>query len=68
MLFNSDPYCQIVFLTQSAKTEIMKKSLSPTWDQTLFFENVEIHGNPTDIMSNPPQILVEIFDHDNYVR
>lgn len=57
-----------MFVTHSAKTEIIKRSLSPTWDQTLIFESIEIHGDPSDIAANPPQIMIEIFDHDFYVR
>ncbi|CAF0722705.1 unnamed protein product [Brachionus calyciflorus] len=60
----SDPYAQVIFLTQSIKTEIVSKCLSPTWDQTLIFDSVEIHGNPNEIAINPPQIMIEVFDHD----
>ena len=49
------------------KTEIVKKSLSPTWDQTLIFDSIEIYGNTNDIAKNPPQIVIEVFDHDYYV-
>ena len=49
------------------KTEIIKKSLSPTWDQTLIFDAVEIYGDPDEIARNPPQIMIEVFDHDYYV-
>ena len=54
-------------MTQSMKTEVVKKSLSPTWDQTLIFESIEIHGDPAEIIANPPNVMVEIFDHDTYV-
>ena len=62
----SDPFCNVVFVTQSMKTEIVNKTLSPTWDQTLIFESVEIHGNPKEIEKNPPNITIEIFDKDAF--
>jgi hypothetical protein len=49
------------------KTEIISKSLSPTWDQALIFDCIEIHGDPNEISMNPPNVMIEIFDHDNYV-
>lgn len=65
--FAVDPYCQVIFVTQSLKTEIINRTLSPTWDQTLIFESVEIHGSPTETTINPPNVLIEVFDHDPYV-
>ena len=40
----SDPYCQVSFLSYSQSTERQEKTLSPTWDQTLIFEELEIPG------------------------
>ncbi len=54
----------MAFVTQSLKTEIITKSISPTWDQTLIFDSIVIHGNPSEIAVNPPQVYIEIFDHD----
>lgn len=63
-----DPYCQVAFVTQSLKTEIITKSISPTWDQTLIFDSITIYGNPSEIAVNPPQVYIEIFDHDPNVN
>ena len=49
------------------KTEVIYKTLAPTWDQTLIFETVEFHGNVNDIEKNPPKITIEIYDKDLYV-
>ena len=46
------------------KTEVIKRTLSPTWDQTLIFDCIEIHGNPPEIIQSPPLVIVEVFDHD----
>ncbi|XP_033757648.1 myoferlin-like isoform X3 [Pecten maximus] len=60
----SDPYARISLLTQSGVTEKIHKSLCPSWDQTIIFEEFEIYGDPKTIESQPPEIFVEIFDHD----
>ncbi len=48
-------------------TEKLDKTLCPTWDQTLIFEQIEIHGEPKQIAQKPPEIVIEIFDHDTFV-
>ncbi|XP_013388295.1 dysferlin-like isoform X2 [Lingula anatina] len=60
----SDPYAVVSFHTQSQTTEKLKKTLCPTWDQTLLFEEIEIHGDPLLIERQPPEIIIEFFDHD----
>ncbi|CAF0790229.1 unnamed protein product, partial [Didymodactylos carnosus] len=62
----SDPFAQVGFVNQSQKTEIINKTLCPTWDQTLIFPNVELHGEPDEIHHDPPNIIIEIFDKDQY--
>ncbi|XP_070210966.1 myoferlin-like isoform X3 [Littorina saxatilis] len=62
----SDPFCQICFLTQSTTTERVPKTLCPTWDQTLIFGEIEIHGKPKNLERDPPDVYVEIFDHDTF--
>uniref|UniRef100_A0AAY5EKA3 C2 domain-containing protein n=1 Tax=Electrophorus electricus TaxID=8005 RepID=A0AAY5EKA3_ELEEL len=60
----SDPYVHVSFLHMSQTTEIIKSTLNPTWDQTLIFNRVEIYGDPQMLASNPPQVVLEIFDSD----
>ncbi|XP_041370601.1 myoferlin-like isoform X3 [Gigantopelta aegis] len=62
----SDPFTRVSFLTQSMVTERVHKSLCPTWDQTLIFGEIEIHGNPKGIEAQPPTIVLELFDHDTF--
>ncbi|XP_074396814.1 dysferlin isoform X7 [Zonotrichia albicollis] len=62
----SDPYAIVSFLHQSQKTVVEKNTLNPTWDQTLIFYEIEIFGNSQDVAESPPNILVEIYDHDTY--
>ena len=62
-----DPFCHVSFLNVSQATEKIVQSLCPTWDQTLIFDNVEIDGQPKDVAREPPDIVLEIFDHDTFV-
>ena len=62
-----DPFARIAFLGQSQVTEKLDKTLCPTWDQTLIFKQIEIHGDPKQIAQKPPEIVLEIFDHDTFV-
>uniref|UniRef100_A0A8C8RT37 Dysferlin n=1 Tax=Pelusios castaneus TaxID=367368 RepID=A0A8C8RT37_9SAUR len=62
----SDPYAIVSFLHQSQKTVVVKNTLNPTWDQTLIFYEIELFGDPQNIADVPPNIVVEIYDHDTY--
>ncbi|KAL8566026.1 hypothetical protein ACOMHN_062755 [Nucella lapillus] len=62
----SDPYAQVCFKTQSAVTECVPKTLCPTWDQTLIFAELEVHGAPKNMQRDPPVIYVELFDQDTF--
>lgn len=63
----ADPYARIVFGNISQTTQPLEKTLCPTWDQTLIFENIGIHGSVESVTDNPPNILIEIFDQDKVV-
>ncbi|XP_028939006.1 dysferlin isoform X4 [Ornithorhynchus anatinus] len=62
----SDPYAIVSFLHQSQKTVVAKNTLNPTWDQTLIFYEIEIFGDPRNVAELPPDIVVELYDHDTY--
>uniref|UniRef100_A0A672V8D0 Dysferlin n=1 Tax=Strigops habroptila TaxID=2489341 RepID=A0A672V8D0_STRHB len=62
----SDPYAIVSFLHQSQKTVVMKNTLNPTWDQTLIFYEIEIFGDPQNVVESPPNIVVELYDQDTY--
>ncbi|XP_059157039.1 myoferlin-like isoform X3 [Physella acuta] len=62
----SDPFARVCFITQSMVTEKQAKTLSPTWDQTLIFGEVEIYGDPKGLEMAPPEIYIELFDHDTF--
>ncbi|XP_043922113.1 otoferlin-like [Protopterus annectens] len=60
----SDPFARVLFSNFSQSTEVVENTLSPTWDQTLVFQNVTIYGDPNDTENKPPVITVEIYDYD----
>lgn len=64
----SDPYVRVSFVTQSQVSEIIHRTLCPTWDQTLIFENVCIYGSPEITEKSPPRVVLELFDRDPVVR
>ena len=64
---SADPFAQVCFLTQSMVTEKIPKTLCPTWDQTLIFGEIEIHGKPRNLERYPPDVYIELFDHDTFV-
>ncbi|XP_037084360.1 dysferlin-like [Pollicipes pollicipes] len=62
----SDPYACVSFLNFSQRTERGRATLCPTWDQTLLYDDLTIHGDPMFILEQPPQVIIEVFDHDTY--
>ena len=67
MYFTADPFTRVVFLNHSQATERLQNTICPTWDQTLVFDTVHIHGDPQKVVDNPPKIIIEIFDYDSFV-
>ena len=57
-----------MFGTQSQVTECLARTVCPTWDQTLIFENVQIYGSIDKVARNPPEVIIELFDKDPVVR
>ncbi len=60
--FSVHTYIEILFLGQ-----IISQTLNPTWDETLVFDSVIIYGSGSDTKRNPPNVVVEVFDHDQFV-
>ena len=63
----SDPYGILSFNRYSARTNVLKESICPTWDQTLWIENIKLFGDPSTILKSPPMIYIEFFDKDTIV-
>lgn len=62
-----DAYARVAFCKQSAVTEVLTQTLSPTWDQTLIFDEIEIYESVENVAKNPPSVVVEVFDRDSVV-
>ena len=63
-----DAYARVAFCKQSGQTEVLAQTLCPTWDQTLIFEDIEIHESVENVANNPPSVVVELFDRDSVVN
>lgn len=60
----SDPYVRVAFGNQSQVSETIHRTLCPTWDQTLIFDDVTIYGSPEITEKSPPRVVLELFDKD----
>lgn len=68
MFLNSDPFVRLSFGIRSATSKTINKKLNPRWDQMLVLESVPIYGHPDQIVENPPDVVLELFDWDLVVR
>eukprot|EP00117_Sycon_ciliatum_P005571 scpid7068/ scgid9464/ Myoferlin; Fer-1-like protein 3 len=60
----SDPYARVGFGRQSSRSIILKKTIMPTWDQTLILDDIELYGDPKIVAAVPPDVTIELFDED----
>lgn len=44
--------------------QVIDETLSPTWDETLVFDDVIVYGNKEHLKKDPPSVVIEIFDQD----
>uniref|UniRef100_A0A3B3RE10 Fer-1 like family member 6 n=1 Tax=Paramormyrops kingsleyae TaxID=1676925 RepID=A0A3B3RE10_9TELE len=60
----SDPFARVSFLSHSQTTEIINQTLTPTWNQMLLFNKLTLCGELTEIVKEPPRIVIEVYDDD----
>ncbi|NXI36819.1 FR1L6 protein, partial [Galbula dea] len=60
----SDPFAKVTFTSGCQTTKIISQTLSPTWNQTLLFNNIVLHGDREEIAQIPPEIVIELYDDD----
>uniref|UniRef100_H3ATM5 Fer-1 like family member 6 n=1 Tax=Latimeria chalumnae TaxID=7897 RepID=H3ATM5_LATCH len=60
----SDPFAKVTFVSHCQTTKIISQTLSPTWNQMLLFNNIQLYGEAKDICENPPLVIVELYDDD----
>ncbi|KOB67239.1 Otoferlin [Operophtera brumata] len=61
----SDPFARIIIGDLSQTTQVIDQTLSPTWDETLVFENITLYSTIENIKADPPTVVIEIFDQDS---
>ena len=49
-------------------TAILHRTLCPTWDQTLIFEDILLYGGVDLVEESPPNVVIELYDEDAVVR
>ncbi|NXA92813.1 FR1L6 protein, partial [Melanocharis versteri] len=60
----SDPFAKVTFTSRCQTTKIISQTLSPTWNQTLLFNSVVLHGDKEEIAEFPPEVVIELYDDD----
>ena len=63
----SDPYAIMSFEHYSTRSIVVKKSLCPTWDQTLIVSQTELFGDRNTMYDSPPPVVFEFYDEDQLV-
>uniref|UniRef100_W5MHL5 Fer-1 like family member 4 n=1 Tax=Lepisosteus oculatus TaxID=7918 RepID=W5MHL5_LEPOC len=62
----SDPFAKVVFSTQCQVTKVLEETLSPTWNELLLFDPILMEGSKEDLRSDPPVIIISIYDYDKF--
>lgn len=47
--------------------QIINQTLTPTWNQMLLFDKLTLCGELTEIVKEPPRIVIEVYDDDALV-
>lgn len=61
-------FIRVVFLNYSQSTQVLASSAAPTWAQTLIFQHLLLYENPQDTKEGPPLVVMELWQHDSWVR
>ena len=62
----SDPFVVVSISNQSIQSKTIDNSVNPTWNQTLSLPEVFLYGSVDDIIRNPPEVFVKIYDSDPF--
>ncbi|XP_075300808.1 fer-1-like protein 5 [Opisthocomus hoazin] len=60
----ADPVAHVCFVHASQRTQVLRGTLDPLWDQTLLFHRVLLYGDPRGVQEEPPAVVVEVFDQE----
>jgi hypothetical protein len=62
----SDPFILITCNNQSVKSEVIEQTNNPIWNQTFIIPQINIFGKLSSVISNPPEIIIQVYDVDGY--
>uniref|UniRef100_H2ZHS9 C2 domain-containing protein n=1 Tax=Ciona savignyi TaxID=51511 RepID=H2ZHS9_CIOSA len=60
----SDPLVLVSFLNHTARTEVQKHTLNPSWDETMMLD-IKFYGDIDHLKKYCPEVSVEVFDSDD---
>ncbi|KAF7709656.1 fer-1-like protein 6 [Silurus meridionalis] len=60
----SDPFARVSFLSNTQCTAIINQTLTPTWNQMLLVHKMSLYGDISDIVKEPPLVVIEVYDED----
>ncbi len=60
----SDPYVKATVRNQSVYSHVIKQTNNPKWNSTLIIPEIHVYSSYEEIVENPPEIILELFDQD----
>ena len=60
----SDPYAIMCCGHYSTRSRVMRETLCPTWNQTMFIRTIRLFSDTKSICDSPPPVVFEFFDED----
>lgn len=62
----SDPFAKVSINNQSVFSKTIDNTVNPTWNEALCIPQVYLYGNLEDLINDPPEVIVDIYDEDPF--